>query len=164
MRSVLGSGPPTRVLSVRSVKRLLIVEDNALVVQLLCQLLEEQYTLSVAQNGKLGVEAAKAQQPDLILMDLTMPVMDGWAAIRAIRGEPKTSRIPIIALSGCVDTRDVARAMDAGADAHLPKPLDEEALLLEIERLLDRAPVVSGVRSTRSGMDGPVDSSRKASR
>lgn len=164
MRSVLGNGPPTCVLSVSSVKRLLIVEDNALVVQLLSQLLEEQYALEVAYNGKLGVEAAKAIRPDLILMDLTMPVMDGWSAIRAIRGEPRTAHIPIIALSGCVETRDVARAMDAGADTHLAKPLDEEALLLEIERLLERAPVVSGVRSTRGGMDAPVDSSRKASR
>jgi CheY-like chemotaxis protein len=71
------------------VKRLLIVEDNALVVQLLSQLLEEHYTLDVASNGKLGVEAALAHQPDLILMDLTMPVMDGWAAIRTLRAEDR---------------------------------------------------------------------------
>lgn len=142
-------------------KRVLIVEDNALVVQLLSQLLEDRFALDVATNGKSGVEAAKAQRPDLILMDLTMPVMDGWAAIRVLRADPETEHIPIVALSGCVDPGDVARAMDAGADAHHAKPLDEEALVAEIERLLGRARPVSGVRATRRQIDALVRKARE---
>lgn len=144
-------------------KSLLIVDDNALVIELLSQVLDGQYVVHVAENGKRGVEAAQAHRPDLILMDLTMPVMDGWTAIRALRAESTTARTPIIALSGCVDARDVARAMDAGADAHLAKPLDEEVLLAEIERLIGSARVVSGVR-TRHDVGALVDASRKASR
>lgn len=141
---------------------LLVVEDNPLVVELLRQVLEgESYDVRVAANGKLGVEAATRDVPDLVLMDLTMPVMDGWAAIRALRAEPATAHLPIIALSARIDPSDIRRAIEAGADAHVGKPLDEATLLAEVRRLLS-APRATGVRETRTAMAAMLAAKRKS--
>jgi CheY-like chemotaxis protein len=114
----------------------LIVEDNALVVQLVEQQLEDLYAVVSAVNGKLGVETARALGPDVVLMDLTMPVMDGWAAIRILRSDASTAALPIVALSASNEPQHVARALAAGADAYLAKPIDEAALKNTIARML----------------------------
>lgn len=142
-------------------KVVLIVEDNALVVELLRQLLEERYVLLTAANGKLGVEAVRKHKPDIVLMDLMMPVMDGWAAIRALRADAATASIPIIALSARVDSGDVERSLGAGADAHLGKPIEDGFLLSEIERLLRGRRVRSGAQLTRTEVADLVASAKK---
>lgn len=114
---------------------ILVVEDNALVAQLLEQQLEDLHSVIIAPDGRAGVEAARTRKPDVVLMDLTMPVMDGWTAIRALRADASTARIPIIALSGS-DAEGVARALAAGADAFVPKPIDEALLRSTIQRVL----------------------------
>lgn len=116
----------------------LVVDDNSLIVEMLQQLLEPHYLVQVAANGKLGVEWARRHRPDVVLMDLTMPVMDGFAAITALRADAATAKVPIIALSARGDREDVDRALRVGADAHQKKPVEEKELLAEIARLLAR--------------------------
>lgn len=116
--------------------QILIVDDNRLNIELLRQLLDEHFDLLTAENGELGARAARTHVPDLIIMDLMMPVMDGWAAIAAIRDEWSTCRIPVIAFSAIDDPKGVKRALDAGADVYLPKPVDDDRLFEVIEQLL----------------------------
>ncbi|MCB9597091.1 MAG: response regulator [Sandaracinaceae bacterium] len=117
-------------------KSILIVEDNPLIVELIAQMLSDDYEVSSAPNGEAGVAAARERRPDLILMDLMMPVMDGWEAIRALRSVWATCRIPIIAVSATTDLKERRRADQAGADAHLGKPIDEDELRATIARYL----------------------------
>ena len=113
-------------------KRILIVEDVELNVDLLQQLLEDEYELVVARDGVMGVEQARSSTPDLILMDMSLPVMDGWEATRRIKADPATSHIPIIALTAHAMHGDEERAMGSGCDSYLSKPLDEDLLYQSI--------------------------------
>lgn len=117
-------------------KKILVVEDNELNLELVTQLLEDDFELSTAGDGAAGLEAAKRLRPDLILMDLSLPVMDGWEATRRVRSEPALAKTPIIALSAHAAKPDIDRALAAGCDAYLTKPLDEEELSRTIAALL----------------------------
>lgn len=117
-------------------RKILIVEDVEINLELLVQLLEEDYQLLSAGDGRLGVELAKSEQPDLILMDMSLPVLDGWSAIREIRSDVETADIPVVALSAHVMSGEKQRALDAGCNAYLTKPVDEELLFKIIEELL----------------------------
>ena len=108
-------------------KTILIVEDSELNIDLLIQILEEDYTLVVARNGAEGVEMAEKNKPDLILMDISLPVMDGLEATRRIR--EKIKDIPIIGLSAHAMQGDSEKAIAAGCTAYLTKPIDETVLL-----------------------------------
>lgn len=115
-------------------RHFLVVEDNALNVELIAALLEQEgVQCDVAENGLLAVEAFKNHEPgtyDAILMDVMMPVMDGYEASRAIRGlkRPDAQEIPIISITANAFAEDVKKAMDAGMNAHLSKPINSEAL------------------------------------
>jgi len=111
-------------------KRVLIVEDVEFNRDLLVQLLEEDYELLTATNGAAGVELAERERPDLILMDLSLPVVDGWEATRRIKANPALRHIPIIALTAHAMMGDEDKARAAGCDDYLSKPIDE-ALLFE---------------------------------
>ena len=117
-------------------KKVLIVEDNRVNMELTTQLLEDDYELLTATDGAAGVEIATRHKPDLILMDLSLPVMDGWQAIRTIRRNPALRMTPIIALSAHAATADIERALAAGASDYITKPVDEDILLGRIEALL----------------------------
>jgi two-component system, cell cycle response regulator DivK len=104
--------------------KVLIVEDNVDNFQLVQFLLERKgYAVVSAATGREGVEAAKREHPDLILMDLSMPEMDGWEATRQIKSAAETSHIPILALTAHTLPGDHKRAMDAGCDAYISKPI-----------------------------------------
>jgi CheY-like chemotaxis protein len=117
-------------------KRILIVEDNELNLDLLIQLLEDDYVLTTADNGAAGVEMARQEQPDLILMDMSLPVMDGWEATRRIKADKGLGRIPIIALTAHAMSGDEEKALAAGCDGYLAKPLDEKLLFGKLSRFL----------------------------
>lgn len=119
-------------------KTILIVEDVALNRDLLIQLLEDEYRLVLAENGAVGIELATTVRPDLILMDLSLPVIDGWEAARRLKADAELSRIPIIALSSRAMPGDEERARACGCDAFLTKPLDETLLFRTLARYLDR--------------------------
>lgn len=104
---------------------ILVVEDNMDTYELVRFILEKDgYDTFLAMNGRDGVNAATKQLPDLIIMDLAMPEMDGWTAMRLIKNEVRTASIPLIALTAHVLSADRQRAMDAGCDEYITKPMD----------------------------------------
>ena len=118
-------------------KRILVVEDVELNVDLITQLLEDDYDLIVARDGRQGVEAALSNNPDLILMDISLPVMDGYEATRKIRETMKD--VPVIGLSAHAMEGDAQKAKDAGCNDYLTKPINEDLLYRMLEKYLSRA-------------------------
>ena len=117
-------------------KKILIAEDVELNLDLLVQILEEDYELITAGDGAAAIELAESARPDLILMDLSLPVVDGWDATRAIKGKAGLNHIPIVALTAHAMHGDEEKARAAGCDEYLTKPIDEDLLLDTLERLL----------------------------
>jgi two-component system, cell cycle response regulator DivK len=115
-------------------KTILIVEDIELNIDLLTQILEDDYNLLVARDGAQGVLLARQNEPDLVLMDMSLPVMDGYEATRSIR---KTSQsLPIIGLSAHAMQGDAEKARSAGCTDYLTKPVDEDLLLQKLREYL----------------------------
>ena len=120
--------------------RILLVEDNEMNRDMLSRrLIRRGYEVTLAVDGAEGVARAKADSPDLILMDMSLPVMDGWDASRALKGDPVTARIPVIALTAHAMAADEQRAREAGCDDFDTKPVELDRLLGKITVLLDRS-------------------------
>jgi two-component system, cell cycle response regulator DivK len=117
-------------------KRILIVEDVELNVDLLVQLLEDDFELAVARDGAAGIDAAKRERPDLILMDMSLPVLDGWQAARTLKADTQLQHIPLIGLSSHAMSGDRDQALASGCDEYLTKPLDEGALFATLNAFL----------------------------
>lgn len=115
-------------------KTILIVEDTELNVDLLVQLLEDDYQLLVAKDGAEGVKLTEEHKPDLVLMDISLPVMDGYEATRIIRRTFKT--MPIIGLSAHAMQGDGEIALKAGCTDYLTKPIDENQLMMKLKEYL----------------------------
>lgn len=110
--------------------RILVVEDNMDNYELVRFILERAgYDVFLAVNGRDGVDAARLQHPDMILMDLGMPEMDGWSAAEKIKSDPVTRLIPLYALSAYTLPSDRKRALDAGCDGYLTKPIHMQSFL-----------------------------------
>ncbi|HKY54717.1 MAG TPA: response regulator [Anaerolineales bacterium] len=110
--------------------RILVVEDNMDNYELVRFILERAgYDVFLAVNGRDGVDAARLQQPDMILMDLGMPEMDGWNATEKLKSDNSTKFIPIYALSAYTLPSDRKRALDAGCDGYLTKPIHMQSFL-----------------------------------
>lgn len=120
--------------------RVLYVEDNDDNVYMLKTRLEleDGFEVLVAADGAAGVAMAATERPDLILMDLNLPVIDGWEATRRLKADPGTRSIPIIALTAHAMAGDHERAFAAGCDEFDTKPIDLERLLAKIRAVLDR--------------------------
>ena len=117
-------------------KKILIVEDVELNVDLLVQILEDDYATVVAGDGASGIEMADRERPDLILMDMSLPVVDGWEATRRISNNRALKHIPIIALTAHAMKGDEQRALECGCRDYLSKPVDEDLLFEKIRRLM----------------------------
>ncbi len=119
-------------------KQVLIVEDSETNRLLLHDLLEKvcECHVSVAVNGKQGLEMAIAGMPDLILMDVGLPIMDGMEATKTLKADSRTEEIPILALTGFVTAEDETRMLEAGFDGVLPKPFDVPKLLEKVSQYL----------------------------
>ncbi len=105
--------------------RILLVEDNIDNMTLIADVLQSlNYTVLQAADGQQGVTMAESEKPDLILMDLSLPQMDGWTATRHIKSKPELSKIPIIALTAHAMIGDRERALQAGCDDYLTKPIN----------------------------------------
>ena len=121
-------------------RKILIVEDNADNRELLCQTLECDYEVIIAMDGQEALQRARAAEPDLILMDLSMPVMSGWEATEKLKEDPRLRQIPVIALSSHAMVGDEARARSAGCDDYVSKPISPSRLLDKIEAWLGVTP------------------------
>ena len=119
---------------------ILYVEDNEdNVFMLVHRLRRHGFEVIVAADGVLGVEAARRERPDLVLMDLSLPVLDGWEATRRLRQEPETRSLPVIALSAHAMAGERERALAAGCDDFETKPVDFDRLLVKIRAHLPEA-------------------------
>ena len=119
--------------------RILLVEDNEMNQDMLMRRLSRRgYEMVLARDGEQGLEAAAAQPPDIILMDMSLPMMDGWEATRRLKAAPATAHIPVIALTAHALTDDREKAAQAGCDAYETKPIEFPRLIETIERLLTR--------------------------
>lgn len=118
-------------------KTILIVEDVELNIDLLIQILEDDYNLLVAKDGLQGVNLVEQEKPDLVLMDISLPVMDGYEATRAIR--KSNPSLPVIGLSAHAMQGDAERAIAAGCTDYFTKPVDEDLLLKTLRKYLGEA-------------------------
>ncbi|MCA9583920.1 MAG: response regulator [Myxococcales bacterium] len=117
--------------------RILLVEDNEMNRDMLSRRLERKgHVVLIAVNGLQGVEMARAERPDLVLMDMSLPEIDGWEATRRVRADSEIGRTPIIALTAHAMDGDRQRVLDAGCDEYETKPVEMDRLLQKIERLL----------------------------
>ena len=118
--------------------RLLIVEDNEMNRQMLCRRLTRRgFDVTIAADGQQAVDLARSQHPDLILMDMALPVVDGWQATRILKADPSTRGIPVMALTAHAMAEDRQRALAAGCDDYQTKPIDLPMLLERIAAMLD---------------------------
>lgn len=120
--------------------RILLVEDNEMNRDMLSRRLERKgYAVTCAVDGQEGVAKARSERPDLILMDMSLPVLDGWTATKQLKTDDGTRAIPVIALTAHAMAEDEQRAREAGCDDYDTKPVELERLLGKIEKLLGGA-------------------------
>ena len=117
--------------------RILLVEDNEMNRDMLSRRLQKKgFDVSIAVDGEAGVVIARSELPDLILMDMSLPKIDGWEATRRIKADPATASIPVIALTAHVMSGDRDRALEAGCDDYDAKPVEFDRLLGKMRALL----------------------------
>jgi two-component system cell cycle response regulator DivK len=120
--------------------KILLVEDNEMNRDMLSRRLERKgYEVILAVDGQAGVEMTLSEAPDLVLMDMSLPVLDGWEATRRLKASPDTRHIPVIALTAHAMSSDRAKAMEAGCDEYDTKPIEFAGLLEKIEALVNPA-------------------------
>ncbi len=120
--------------------KILLVEDNEMNRDMLSRRLERKgFEVVMAVDGQAGVDMASSSNPDLILMDLSLPIIDGWEATRQIKADPATQSIPIIALTAHAMAGDEQKALEAGCDDYDTKPVNLKRLLEKIGNLLGSA-------------------------
>jgi CheY-like chemotaxis protein len=120
--------------------KILLVEDNEMNRDMLSRRLQRKgYEVLIATDGEQGVALAQSERPDLILMDMSLPVLDGWEATRKIKADPSTGAVPVIALTAHAMAGDQEKCVAAGCDDYDTKPVDLARLLGKIELLLQRA-------------------------
>jgi CheY-like chemotaxis protein len=117
--------------------KILLVEDNEMNRDMLSRRLTRRgFAVLIAEDGRKAVDMAVSEKPDLILMDISLPVMDGWEATRRVKGNAETAAIPIIALTAHALVEDRDKALEAGCDDFDTKPIELPRLLAKIEALL----------------------------
>jgi len=131
--------------------RILLVEDNEMNRDMLSRRLARRgYEVSIATDGAQGIEMALGLMPDLILMDMSLPVVDGWEAVRRLKADDRMGRTPIIALTAHAMSDDRGKAMDAGCDEYDTKPVEFSRLLRKMDSVL-RGPAPRGATSESLG-------------
>jgi CheY-like chemotaxis protein len=117
--------------------KILLVEDNEMNRDMLARRLEKRgYAVVIAVDGQNGVALARSEKPDLVLMDMSLPIIDGWEASRQLKADPAVAGIPIIALTAHAMAEDREKALAAGCNEYETKPVDLASLLAKIEALL----------------------------
>ena len=124
-------------------------EDNRIVYSTILEF--AGHRVIEAQDGEAGVALARSEHPDLILMDVSIPLIDGWEATRILKADPETRDIPIIALTAHALEEDRAKAREVGCDGYIAKPAEPRVVLAQVEQHLARAAGKSGDSRTASG-------------
>ena len=124
--------------------KILLVEDNEMNRDMLSRRLQRKgYQVAIAVDGQQGIEMAQADPPALILMDMSLPVLDGWEATRRLKADDRTKHIPILALTAHAMHGDEQKAKEAGCDDYDVKPIELERLLGKMRALLGQSPTAS---------------------
>ena len=119
--------------------RILLVEDHEEIWDFLQRRLQRRgYEVTVATDGQQGVDKVRAERPDILLLDMNLPIMDGWTVARTLKADDTLRTVPIIALTAHAMSSDKEKALEAGCDDYHPKPVDFPQLLGQIEALLAR--------------------------
>ncbi len=130
-------------------KKIVLIEDDTALRENTAELLElSNYEVITAPNGRLGIEVAKAQTPDLIVCDIMMPEVDGYGVLEALVSHPETQHIPFIFLSAKTEHKEIRKGMDMGADDYLTKPFEEEELISAIESRIAKATILNKMLGT----------------
>lgn len=116
--------------------RILIIEDNADTRRFLEAMLSKEFEVITAENGVIGIDFARNKSPDIILLDIMLPILNGYDACSLMKKDEKTKRIPILFLSAKNSTKDITHGLSAGADDYIPKPFDYKELLARIKARL----------------------------
>ena len=117
--------------------KVLLVEDNEMNRDMLSRrLIRRGFQVVFAINGKEGVELARSEKPDIILMDMSLPIMDGWEATRCVKADDQTRNVPVIGLTAHAMVGDREKAIEAGCDDYDTKPVEIDRLISKMERLL----------------------------
>ncbi|WP_207482829.1 response regulator [Arenibaculum pallidiluteum] len=120
--------------------KILLVEDHEEIWDFLSRRLKRRgHDVVLAFDGRDGVEKVRSERPDVVLLDMNLPVMDGWTAARTLKAEEVTASVPIIALTAHAMSGDRQKAIDAGCDDYHPKPIDFSKLLTQIDAAIGRA-------------------------
>jgi len=121
-------------------KTVLLVEDNEDNLVIYCTILRHAgYTVVEARDGQAGIDAAHEKQPAIILMDVSIPLVDGWEATRRLKADPATAAIPIIALTAHALASDQQKAVDAGCDGYIAKPAEPRVVLAAVQERIGPA-------------------------
>jgi len=121
----------------KAMPKILLVEDNEMNRDMLSRrLIRRGFEVVFAVNGKEGVDLARSEKPDIILMDMSLPVMDGWEATRCVKSDDATSSVPVIGLTAHAMSGDREKAIEAGCDDYDTKPVEINRLIGKMERLL----------------------------
>lgn len=116
--------------------KILLVEDHEEIWDFLSRRLKKRgYEVSVATDGQQAVDKARAERPDIMLLDMNLPILDGWTVAGLVKSSPETAKIPIIALTAHAMSGDREKALAAGCDDYHPKPVDFAKLLLQVEAI-----------------------------
>jgi len=118
----------------------LVVEDNADNRRTVRALLKDHYQILEAEDGRSGLEQARRHQPDIVLMDIALPILNGWQALEAMRQDGKLRHIPVIALTAKAMSGDRQTVLANGFDGYLSKPIDDTTLRRTLQEILDREP------------------------
>jgi two-component system, cell cycle response regulator DivK len=120
--------------------KLLLIEDNEQVWDFLSRRLRKRgFEVLLAHDGEIGLAAARASQPDVVLLDMNLPLMDGWTVARSLRADPQSSQLKIIAMTAHAMAGDREKALEAGCNDYHPKPIDFPKLLTQIQELAGHA-------------------------
>jgi two-component system, cell cycle response regulator DivK len=120
--------------------KILLVEDHEEIWDFLSRRLKRRgYDVALAHDGQEAVEKTRSERPDVVLLDMNLPVMDGWTAARTLKADPDTAKVPLIALTAHAMSGDRDKALEAGCDDYHPKPVDFSRLLSQIDTALGSA-------------------------
>lgn len=120
-------------------KTILVVDDSAMIRRIVAQILTEcGYNVLLAENGQQGYEVTKENRPDLVIMDIEMPVLEGIEATALIKSDPDTSSIPVLIFTSLGSEKDIKRAQDAGGQGFLNKPVCKDELRATIDKIFDQ--------------------------
>ena len=124
--------------------KVLVIEDNADTRRFLQVMLSREFEVLIAENGLEGLDSARKNQPELIVLDVVMPTLNGYDACKQLKMDPTTQHIPVIFLSGRNTTTEITQGLSVGADDYLPKPFDHKELLARIKSRLNRGQTTPG--------------------